>query len=64
MPLTDDDRPPIWVVMVRAHPPVRTVTANLLDVPTYQALGYVVVTRDPWSMDAWKAWRRDYPEAV
>lgn len=60
----DEERPPIWVVMARVHPPVRTVTANLMDVPAYQALGYVVVTRDPFAMDAWHAWRRAYPEAV
>lgn len=53
--------PAILVVMIRAIYPHRSVVVNLLDVEVYMDLGYLIVARDPFSMDAWRAWRRAYP---
>ena len=56
--------PSILVVMIRTRFPYRSVVVNLLDVETYMGLGYLIVARDPFTMDAWRAWRRAYPEAA
>lgn len=56
--------PSILVVMIRTRSPYRSVVVNLLDVETYMDLGYLIVARDPFTMDAWRAWRRAYPEAA
>lgn len=56
--------PSILVVMIRTRFPYRSVVVNLLDVETYMDLGYLIVARDPFTMDAWRAWRRAYPEAA
>lgn len=56
--------PSILVVMIRTHSPYRSVVVNLLDVETYMDLGYLIVARDPFTMDAWRAWRRACPEAA
>lgn len=56
--------PSILVVMIRTRSPYRSVVVNLLDVVTYMDLGYLIVARDPFTMDAWRAWRRAYPEAA
>lgn len=58
------ESPPILVLMIRTHYPYRSVVVNLLNVEAYMGLGYLIVARDPFSMDAWRAWRRAYPEAV
>lgn len=56
--------PVILVVMIQTQRPYRSVVVSLLDVETYIDLGYLIVARDPWSMDAWRAWRRENPEAA
>ena len=56
--------PTILVAMIRTRFPYRSVVVNLLDVETYMDLGYLIVARDPFTMDAWRAWRRAYPEAA
>ena len=56
--------PSILVVMIRTRFQYRSVVVNLLDVETYMDLGYLIVARDPFTMDAWRAWRRAYPEAA
>ncbi len=56
--------PSILVVMIRTRSPYRSVVVNLLDVEAYMDLGYLIVARDPFTMDAWRAWRRACPEAA
>lgn len=60
----DDERPIILVLLIHTQMPHRTAVVNLLDVQAWVALGYLIVCRDPFTVDEWRAWRRNNPEAA
>jgi hypothetical protein len=58
------ERPTIKVLLIHTQPPHRSKVVDLLDLDAHLALGYLFVVRDPFTMDAWRAWRRANPEAA
>lgn len=56
------ERPAILVLMVEKRT-FHTAVVDLLAVAEWQAKGYVIVVRDPFTMDAWNLWRSFNPEA-
>lgn len=62
--LTDggDPRPAVLVLLVNKWS-FKTQVVNLIDLPHWLRQDYVIVARDPFTMDHWQAWRRRNPEA-